>query len=71
MVERAGSEVWGVLWSLDTEHARTLDQQEGVPTVYNKKTVRVHLKDGTEQVTTYNSKLFLLFSCEQQQAVCH
>ena len=64
MLERPGSQVWGVLWELDNSHSETLDQQEGVPTVYNKKTVRVHLKDGTEQVTTYNSKLFLLFSCE-------
>ena len=31
--------VWGVLWELDIEHADTLDQQEGVPHVYNKKQV--------------------------------
>ena len=50
MLERPGSQVWGVLWELDTEHSETLDQQEGVPTVYNKKTVNVMLEDGSAQV---------------------
>ena len=51
MLVRPGSHVWGVLWELDTEHSETLDQQEGVPTVYNKKTVKVTLEDGTSQVS--------------------
>ena len=51
MLVRQGSHVWGVLWELDTTHSDTLDQQEGVPTVYNKKTVNVQLEDGTSQVS--------------------
>ena len=35
------SQVWGVLWELSLEHLSTLDTQEGVPTVYNRKTVQV------------------------------
>ena len=61
MLERPGSQVWGVLWELDTEHSETLDQQEGVPTVYNKKTVYVMLEDGSAQVPdqTWSSLLFM------------
>ena len=35
------SHVWGVLWELDMDHLDTLDRQESVPTVYNRKTVMV------------------------------
>ena len=61
MLEKPGSQVWGVLWELDTEHSETLDQQEGVPTVYNKKTVNVMLEDGSAQVPdqTWSSLLFM------------
>eukprot|EP00092_Neocalanus_flemingeri_P063501 GFUD01076864.1.p1 GENE.GFUD01076864.1~~GFUD01076864.1.p1 ORF type:complete len:173 (-),score=69.32 GFUD01076864.1:83-601(-) len=46
--------VWGVLWELNMEHMETLDQQEGVPTVYNRKMVEVELEDGTkEEAVTY------------------
>eukprot|EP00090_Calanus_glacialis_P003268 TRINITY_DN12421_c0_g1_i1.p1 TRINITY_DN12421_c0_g1~~TRINITY_DN12421_c0_g1_i1.p1 ORF type:complete len:186 (-),score=78.48 TRINITY_DN12421_c0_g1_i1:50-568(-) len=48
------SQVWGVLWELDMEHLETLDMQESVPTVYNRKTVEVELQDGTkEEAFTY------------------
>ena len=33
--------VWGVLWELDMEHQATLDKQEGVPKVYNRKEIEV------------------------------
>ena len=32
-------QVWGVLWELNMEHLKTLDGQEGVPTVYNRSTM--------------------------------
>ena len=51
MLVRPGSHVWGVLWELDQEHSETLDRQEGVPTVYNKKTVNVELEDGSNEVS--------------------
>ena len=50
MLQRPGSLVWGVLWELDISHSETLDRQEGLPTVYNKKTVDVTLEDGSSQV---------------------
>jgi hypothetical protein len=53
VVEAEGEEVWGVLWELAGEHLATLDAQEGVPTVYNRKTVRVEAGDSTEQAYTY------------------
>merc|ERR1712083_609786 len=37
IVEADNEEVWGVLWELSIEHLTTLDAQEGVPTVYNRK----------------------------------
>ena len=49
-MEAEGESVWGVLWELDISHSETLDRQEGVPTVYNKKTVDVTLEDGSSQV---------------------
>ena len=33
--------VWGVLWELDMEHQASLDKQEGVPKVYNRKEIEV------------------------------
>ena len=46
--------VWGVLWELDMEHMDTLDQQEGVPHVYNKKQVMVECENGTKhEAVTY------------------
>ena len=33
--------VWGVLWELDMEHQASLDKQEGVPKVYNRKQIEV------------------------------
>ena len=64
MLEKPGSQVWGVLWELDTEHSETLDQQEGVPTVYNKKTVNVILEDGSAQVPaqTWSSLLDTIYN---------
>ena len=38
--------VWGVLWELDQEHEASLDRQEGVPSVYNRKQVEVECGDG-------------------------
>merc|ERR1712130_738289 len=46
-------EVWGVLWELNIEHLTTLDAQEGVPTVYNRKAVTVETDDGEEEAFTY------------------
>ena len=40
--------VWGVLWELDMEHQASLDKQEGVPKVYNRKEIevkRLHTKE--------------------------
>ena len=54
MIPRPDSHVWGVLWELDTEHEETLDQQEGVPNVYNKKNVVVEGDDGVKhEAVTY------------------
>ena len=39
--------VWGVLWELDREHEASLDRQEGVPSVYNRKEVEVECEDGS------------------------
>ena len=36
---KIGLQVWGVLWELNMEHLKTLDGQEGVPTVYNRSTM--------------------------------
>ena len=36
ILPQPGSNVWGVLWQLDTEHQLTLDKQEGVPNIYNR-----------------------------------
>ena len=41
IVEAEGGSVWGVLWELDIEHMQTLDKQEGVPRVYNRRTIQV------------------------------
>ena len=41
IVPDAGAEVWGVLWELDMKHLETLDKQESVPTIYNRKSVEV------------------------------
>ena len=41
IVEAEGESVWGVLWELDMEHMATLDKQEGVPRVYNRRTIQV------------------------------
>ena len=61
MLVRPGSHVWGVLWELAEEHSNTLDRQEGVPTVYNKKTVGVEVEDGSHEVSQAKSCLkFLL-----------
>ena len=35
------SEVYGVIWELDVEHQKTLDQQESVPDVYRRIKVEV------------------------------
>ena len=35
------SEVYGVIWELDVEHQKTLDQQESVPDVYRRIQVEV------------------------------
>ena len=40
-MEAKGESVWGVLWELDMEHMATLDRQEGVPRVYNRRTIQV------------------------------
>ena len=40
-MEAEGGSVWGVLWELDIEHMQTLDKQEGVPRVYNRRTIQV------------------------------
>ena len=54
VIPRAGSHVWGVLWELDEVHQDTLDTQEGVPTVYNKKFVEVESEEGVKhQAVTY------------------
>merc|ERR1711936_529450 len=48
------SHVWGVLWELNMEHLETLDRQEGVPNVYNRKMVEVELEDGSSaEAVTY------------------
>lgn len=41
IVEAEGGSVWGVLWELDIEHRQTLDKQEGVPRVYNRRIIQV------------------------------
>ncbi len=41
IVDAEGESVWGVLWELDIEHMQTLDKQEGVPKVYNRRTIQV------------------------------
>ena len=47
-------DVWGVLWELDIIHMATLDKQEGVPKVYNRKNIEVEMVDGTKvQAITY------------------
>ena len=53
VVPAPGEEVWGVLWQLDMEHLATLDTQEGVPIVYNRKTVVVEVEGGEEEAYTY------------------
>merc|ERR1711990_1151446 len=53
IVEADNEEVWGVLWELSIEHLTTLDAQEGVPTVYNRKTVTVEVDGGEEEAFTY------------------
>ena len=46
--------VWGVLWELDIIHMATLDKQEGVPKVYNRRDIEVELESGTKvQAITY------------------
>jgi gamma-glutamylcyclotransferase len=47
ILELENTHVWGVLWELDMEHLNTLDKQEGVPRVYNRKNVQVELEDGS------------------------
>ena len=43
-----------MLWELDAEHQQTLDTQEGVPHVYNRKQVEVECEDGSRhQAVTY------------------
>ena len=43
-----------MLWELDAEHQETLDTQEGVPHVYNRKQVEVECEDGSRhQAVTY------------------
>ena len=44
IIPHTEEEVWGVLWELDMEHMASLDKQEGVPKVYNKKEIEVKLK---------------------------
>merc|ERR1712210_350139 len=53
VVEVDDEEVWGVLWELNLEHLATLDAQEGVPTVYNRKAVTVETEAGEEEAFTY------------------
>ena len=52
VIPREGSHVWGVLWELDQEHQDTLDTQEGVPSVYNRKVVEVESEEGEKQVSS-------------------
>ena len=33
--------MWGVLWELDTRHLASLDKQEGVPRVYQRRHIEV------------------------------
>ena len=43
-----------MLWELDAEHQETLDSQEGVPHVYNRKQVEVECEDGSRhRAVTY------------------
>lgn len=42
-MENEDDHVWGVLWELDIKDLATLDKQEGVPRVYNRKHIEVRL----------------------------
>ena len=46
MIPHTEAHVWGVLWELDEAHEASLDRQEGVPSVYNRKEVEVECGDG-------------------------
>jgi len=46
VVETAGNQVDGVLWELPTDMIRELDQVEGYPSLYGRKTVPVYTEDG-------------------------
>jgi gamma-glutamylcyclotransferase (GGCT)/AIG2-like uncharacterized protein YtfP len=46
IVETAGSQTDGVLWELPTDMIRELDQVEGYPSLYGRKTVPVYTEDG-------------------------
>ena len=48
VVPGQGEEVWGVLWELEDEDLTSLDDQEGVPHVYNRIEVAVELPSGEE-----------------------
>ena len=37
--------MWGVLWELDTRHLASLDKQEGVPRVYQRRHIEVGITE--------------------------
>ena len=41
-----GHHVYGSVWELDNENLSSLDEQEGVPTVYNRIKVDIELMSG-------------------------
>lgn len=43
VLPEAGSTVYGTLWSVDREKIAELDHIEGYPTLYDRKTVPVHV----------------------------
>lgn len=53
-----GKRVWGVLWELKNEDLKSLDDQEGVPlNIYRRLTVKVHSKDGSEELHPYTYRV--------------
>ena len=54
IIERKGSVVWGLVYSITIEDLSHLDYFEGHPTFYNRKKVKVHGREGMhEDVWTY------------------
>uniref|UniRef100_A0A8D0GXQ5 Gamma-glutamylcyclotransferase n=1 Tax=Sphenodon punctatus TaxID=8508 RepID=A0A8D0GXQ5_SPHPU len=74
IVQKAGDEVWGVVWKMNTSNLNSLNKQEGVEDgIYSPIEVTVHTQDGrvlTCRSYQMNDCVYDLTSPQYKKVIC-